>query len=210
MARQLQRIPVPPLRPMTPSAPAISRRPPRRIACAGGSLGVQTGGNSVSGVVGSTAVFSLAGAGVSIGLVNGVPNPNCEGGFDGDAGASCRIPLPAQIAVGDVYTYRVTRTNAGWIRGQVVLPTGQMITIARLHPGPGASATFESAYNFIEYFGAPVASLALVPRSRIEFALPDPTAHIASVDRLLGACARATNDGAWGLRLQLGGGGCTA
>ena len=42
------------------------------------------------------------------GLVNGVPNPNCEGGFDGDAGASCRIPLPAQIVVGDVYTYRLS------------------------------------------------------------------------------------------------------
>jgi hypothetical protein len=180
------------------------------VAWSGGYLGAQTGGNSVSGVVGSTAVFSLAGAGVSIGLVNGVPNPNCEPGFDSDAGASCRIQLPAQIALGDVYTYRVTRLETGWIRGQVVLATGQAITIALLHPGPDATATFDGVYNFIEYFGAPVASITLVPRSRIRFGRPDPTAHITGVDRLLGACATASNDGAWGLRLKLGGGGCTA
>jgi hypothetical protein len=189
---------------------AIGRATYLPVGWTGGYLGVQTDGNSVSGVVGPTAVFSLGGTGVSIGLVNGVPNPNCAGDFDGGAGASCRIPLAAPIAVGDVYRYRVTRLKTGWIRGQVVTPAGKTITIALLHPGPGAGTTFDGLYNFIEYFGAPVASITLVPRSKIRFGQPNPAAHISFVDRLLGACATASNDGTWGLRLQLGGGGCTA
>jgi hypothetical protein len=173
-----------------------------------GYLGVQTNGNSVSGVTGPTAVFSIAGTGVKVAPVNGAPNPNCSGDFDGSSGVSCRVPLPAPIEVGNVYTYRVTRQADGYVRGEVVPATGGPITIALIHPAPGTPTTFNGLYNFIENFGAPVGAGALVPKAAINFGQPIAGTNILFVDRLLGACATASHNGSWGLVLSLGGSGC--
>jgi hypothetical protein len=178
------------------------------IAWNEGYLGVLTNGNSVSGITGSTAVFSIAGDGVKVAPVNGLPNPNCTGGFDGSPGVSCHVPLPAPILVGNVYTYRVTPEADGFIRGEVVPATGGPITIALIHPAPGTPASFNRVYNFIESFGAPVGAGALVPKGTIDFGQPEATANIGYVDRLLGACATASNNGTWGLVLSMGGSGC--
>ena len=53
------------------------------LAWSNGYIGVQRDGNSVSGVTGPTALFSVNGSNVRIGTVSrGVVNPNCEAGFD--------------------------------------------------------------------------------------------------------------------------------
>ena len=102
----------------------------------GGYTGIQNDGNSVTHVVGPTAVFSLGGTGVQI---NSTTSATCEGGFDTGAGASCRIPLPGPIVDGTKYVYRVTRGSDGWITGKVTLPSGTTLTIGKLMPGPGAA-----------------------------------------------------------------------
>lgn len=171
----------------------------------GGYTGIQNDGNSVTHVVGPTAVFSLGGTGVKIAKVHGEKNPNCEKGFDAGSGASCRIPLPHSIDDHTTYKYVVTRAASGWITGSVVLPGGQKLVIGRLKPGPAAPTDFESLTNFIEDFGPNVATIGQVPHSSIRFGLLTvPT----GASRLSFVCAYAANNGSGSPVLDFGGTSC--
>ncbi len=171
----------------------------------GGYTGIQNDGNSVSGVVGPTAVFSLGGDGVEIGTVHGSPDPNCEMGFDAGSGASCRIPLPHPIDDGGTYKFLVSRAKSGLTTGKVLLPTGEKITIGKLMPAPASPTDFGFLTNFVEDFGPNVASIDLVPHSSVEFGkLTVPT----GTSRLVFACAYATNNGAGRPILDFGGASC--
>ena len=162
------------------------------LAWNGGYIGVQNGGNAVSGVVGPTALFSLGGTGVTIRpLPNGTPNPNCEGGFDTGAGASCRIHLTRQILNGDRYVYRVTQVTDGWLRGEIALPGGSLLWIADLKPGPAAPASFTGLYNFIEYFGPRVLVPGDAPTSTVTFSRPGDGIEFSRASRIGGVCANA-------------------
>jgi hypothetical protein len=162
------------------------------LAWNGGYIGVQNGGNSVSGQVGPTALFSLGGAGVTIRpLADGTTNPNCEGGFDTGSGASCRIHLTRPIQNGDRYVYRVTQLTGGWLHGEIVLPDGSVLWIADLKPGPAASASFASISNFIEYFGPKVLSSSNAPTSTVTFSRPGDGIEFSLASRIGGVCANA-------------------
>ena len=181
------------------------------LAWNGGYTGVQNGGNAVSGAVGPTALFSLGGQGVTIRpLPNGMPNPNCEGGFDTGAGASCRIHLTQPIQNGDRYVYRVTPETDGWLRGEIVLPGGSVLWIADLKPGPAAPASFTGLYNFIEYFGARVMNPADAPTSTVTFTQPGAGIEFSRASRIGGVCANAyRQDVPFGISLvTFGIGGC--
>ena len=162
------------------------------LAWNGGYIGVQNGGNAVSGAVGPTAAFSLGGTGVTIRpLADGTPNPNCEGGFDTGAGASCRIHLARQIQNGDRFVYRVTQVTDGWLRGEIVLPGGSLLWIADLKPGPAAPASFTGLYNFIEYFGPRVLVPGDAPTSTVTFSRPGDGIEFSRASRIGGVCANA-------------------
>lgn len=165
------------------------------LAWDGGYIGVQKGGNSVSGKIGSTAVFSLGGAGVKIRkLPNGKRNKNCEAGFDGNAGASCRIHLTRGIRAGDTYRYRVQRVAGGWLRGSIKLPGKKDLWIADLKPGPEAPTSFTGLYNFIEYFGPDLPTGVGVPEATIIFRKPASGSEFVAASRLTGLCASAAYD----------------
>jgi hypothetical protein len=180
------------------------------LAWDGGYIGIQNDGNSVSGQVGPTAVFSLGGTGVQISSTRGVQNANCETGFDTGAGASCRVALPSPIVDGTTYKYTVSRASTGWITGKVTTPAGVVVKIGTLRPGAGAGTTFTGVTDFIEYFGDAVAAVTDVPQSVVEFAVPVAKARAITASRLLGACASVANNGKASPVLTLGGGGCTS
>jgi hypothetical protein len=171
----------------------------------GGYTGIQNDGNSVSGVVGPTAVFSLGGTGVQISSATAA---TCQPGFDTGAGASCRIPLPSPITDGTKYVYKVTRAANGWITGKVTLPSGTTLTIGSLLPGPGAPASLSGVSNFLEYFGPAVASRTQVPASSVQFGKAIAGIREMSASRLLGTCATVANNGSGLPILSLGGAGC--
>ena len=158
----------------------------------GGYIGVQNGGNAVSGQVGATALFSLGGTDVAIRpLPDGTPNPNCEGGFDTGAGASCRIHLARPIQNDDRYIYRVTQETDGWLRGEIVLPDGSVLWIADLKPGPAAAASFTSISNFVEFFGPKVVVASDAPTSTVTFSQPADGLEFSRTSRIGGVCASA-------------------
>jgi hypothetical protein len=173
------------------------------LAWDGGYIGVQNGGNAVSGQVGPTALFSLGGTGVTIRtLPNGMPNPNCEGGFDSGAGASCRIHLARQILNGDRYVYRVTPVTDGWLRGEIVLPGGSLLWIADLKPGPATPASFAHLYNFIEYFGPRILNAGDAPTSVVTFSRAGDGVEFSRASRIGGVCANAYyHDAPFGISL---------
>ena len=185
---------------------AIGRSAYLALGWTGGYMGVQTEGNSVSGVVGPTAVFSMSGVGAEVRqLADGSKNPNCESGFDGDPGVSCRIPLGRAISAGDRYQYTVEPVAGGWYRATILRPDGVRLTLADLRPSPASPRDLSSMYNFIEYFGKNVPTVEDVPYNKVQFSPPSSSAAFTSATRLPGVCAVAATDPTGAALLTSGG-----
>lgn len=185
---------------------AIGRATYLALYWAGGYIGVQTDGNSVSGVFGPTAVFSMGGSGVLVRpLPDGVRNGNCQAGFDGDSGVSCRVPLGRSISPGDQYLYTVESVPGGWYRGTIRGPNGVVLFLADLKPSSTTPTSLSSISNFVEYFGAKVATVADVPYASVEFGRPTNTGPFTSASRLTGVCATAATNSTGAALLTSGG-----
>lgn len=185
---------------------AIGRATYLALNWAGGYMGVQTDGNSVSGVVGPTAVFSMGGSGVLVRpLADGAANPNCQAGFDAAPGVSCRVPLGRSISPGDQYSYTVESVPGGWYRGSIRGPNGVLLFLADLKPSPTSPTSLSSVSNFVEYFGARVATVADVPYASVEFGRPTNMGSFTSASRLTGVCATAATNPTGAALLTSGG-----
>lgn len=184
---------------------AIGRTTYLALYWTGGYLGIQTDGNSVSGELGTTAVFSMSGEGAEFRPIKGVPAIRCEGGFDGDPGVSCRVPLGAAIGSDSGFTYRVESYGDGWYAGKVTRPDGSVLHIGDLKPAPSSPTGFTSVGNFMEYFGERVPTVADIPYVRARFSAPIGGSTFTAA-RLTGVCTTASRtDG--GLAVLTNGGG---
>ncbi|MES2394129.1 MAG: DUF3472 domain-containing protein [Acidobacteriota bacterium] len=133
----------------------------------GGYLGLQTDGNRFDKSTGDTAIFSLWGAIKSNG-------PAC-GDFGGEGtGLSCRLAFP--ITPNHWYRLRVWKVSANsrgvwwgaWIMDET---TNQETYLGQIEVGPKQNSMSDQA-NFSEFYGAPVASPNLVPRSIAVWSTP--------------------------------------
>ena len=133
----------------------------------GGYMGLQTDGTRFDGSKGDTAIFSIWGARKSEGA-------GC-GKFGGEGtGMSCRAAFP--IIAGRWYRLRTWKLReeaqgvwwGGWVLDET---TGVETHLGNLLAGRGQS-TLSGHANFSEYYGSPVASPQMVPKSIVLWSTP--------------------------------------
>lgn len=140
----------------------------------GGYIGLQSHGNSVSGAIGKTAVFSIFGAGIEA-----TPG-NCkveQAGFDGyqNSGSSCRIPF--DWVLGRKYQLKagITGSDAGgtWWTGTIQdTATGAVTEVGRIKVPTSWKGVDTWSVMWTEYFGGQPANCNDLAYSRVRFYTP--------------------------------------
>ncbi len=138
-------------------------------------MGLQSNGNSVSGVVGKTAVFSIFDTAIEGTPGNCVVINNDFDGYAGRVGTSCRIPFQwemnhkYQLTMSYHYINGNGRVWSGWVKD---LNTGADTKIGSVNIPSNWGGLINQTTSWTEYFGADKESCVLFPLSRVRFTNP--------------------------------------
>ncbi len=155
----------------------------------GGYAGLQSGGNSVSGVIGKTAVFSIFSTSIE-GTVGSCSVEEAD--FDGGPGegTSCRIPY--QWELGRKYEIEITKGETesdGIVWRSTVTDTVTnveteigFIKVPLTWKGMG-----DASYLWSEYFGPTITDCTTQPYSKVRYGIPlaDTTVKPSTVTNVL-------------------------
>ena len=137
--------------------------------------GIQSHGNSVSGKIGKTAVFSIFDSAVSGTTGNCHVIDKDFDGYSGRKGTSCRIPYDWVLGRKYQFTMRLEGTNnlgrywSGYVRDTV---TGADTLIGNINIPSNWQGLSNQSVQWTEYFGAQPATCNALPLSRVRFSFP--------------------------------------